>query len=155
MKYRLEEQYKSISAFKNIVQYIITSASLVVGLGGSLQLFNVQVDVLYVNKYKFLLISTIVIYLLLIALSLAVVFPVKVKGPTPADRDQLFNGFIWKTKELDILRQQLDNYLAAIDANECVILKRRKLAILTSCILPIIVILIILLSLIPRTVVSV
>jgi len=150
MQYRLEEQYKSISAIKNITQQIFAAASLIVGLGGSLQLFNVQVDANYLILYNRIIWITMGLYFLLILFCIVVLFPVKVKGPTSADREELFQGFIWRTNDLDIMRQRLDNYIAAISANEPIIQKRRLLSIVPAVLLPIIVILLLGLSLIPR-----
>ncbi len=151
MQYRLEEQYRSINAFKSTTQQIFATASLVVGLGGSLQLFNVYVSESYYVLYNWLILIAVGFYLLLILTCITALFPVKVKGPTPSDNEQLYIRFIWRTDEKDILRQQLDNYVAAINANEPIIQKRRRLAIITTVLLPIIVVIFFILSIIPRT----
>lgn len=151
MKYRLEEQYKSISAFKSITQQIFAAASLIVALGSSLQLFNVRVAATYQTFYNCIILIAMGSYALLISFCIVVLFPIKVKGPTSAERDLLFQRFIWRTNDLEIIRQQLDNYLAAISSNEPIIQKRRKLAMGSAILLPLIVILFLILSLIPRT----
>ena len=67
MQYRLEEQYKSVSAIKNITQQIFAAASLIVGLGGSLQLFNVQVDATHLIFYNRIILIAMGFYILLVS----------------------------------------------------------------------------------------
>ena len=151
MKYLLEQQYQGIAATKSTAQHILSAASLIIALIGALQLLNVQVDAKWTIPYCGLVIFSILFYVALMICCVLVIRPAQVYTPTSANWDELYEKFVGNQDDLDILKQQLANYLNVLRLNESIVTTRRKLATAASILLPIIVIILFTLSVIPRS----
>jgi hypothetical protein len=139
MRRTLEEQGKSITAVKRIVENVFTASSLVIGLIGALGIFRAHVAPGYVVFYNVLLVIAILLYILLIALSVWILQPIEFHGPVKASWDVLYDYYVNFTDDVAVLKQHLNSYLNAIHLNEPIIVQRRKRARYTSMILPVIV----------------
>jgi hypothetical protein len=151
MKYLLEQQYQGIEATKSTAQHILSAASLIIALIGALQLLNVQVDPEWATAYNYLVVISIGSYVALIICCVIVIRPAQVYVPTSANWGELYSKFVGHRDDLDVLKQQLANYLNVINLNEQIVITRRRLATIASVLLPIIVIILFTLSAIPRT----
>jgi hypothetical protein len=150
MQKYLDGQYQSVSAVKNVVEQILGAASLIIAIIGALQLFNARIQPQYQAIYNGLIVVTVILYIVLIASSIWVLSPTEVKGPISADWDELYKGYVGHENEIDILKQQLSNYLNAIKLNDPIIIKRSRRTWIPAILLPVIVILVFSLSLLPR-----
>lgn len=151
MRYSLEEAYESISIPKKLGEQILAASSVIVALGSSLQIFNVQIDPRFLGWFNFLVISALILYLALFVLCLKLIFPVKVPGPTGSNWDDLYYGFVFEKTNAEVIKQTISNYISTINKCEPLIEPRRKLAVIVTILLPIIVTLLVLAALIPRT----
>lgn len=149
MRFKLSEQYHSLEVFKKFGEQMVSIASLVMVIGSSLQIFNATVTS---NRLIFnvLIVVAMILYLLLIGFSLYLSNPVKVKGPTPANWDELYEGFIAVPDNIAIQRKLISNYLEAIQKNEPILNDRKYLPKSLSVLLVLIVFLFVVLSLFPR-----
>ena len=151
MKYLLDQQYQGVEATKSTAQHVLGAASLIIALIGALQLLNVQIDPKWSTTYNCLVILSIVLYVALITCCILVIKPAQVFTPTSADWDELYYKFVGHQDDVDVLKQQLANYINVIGLNEKIVTYRRRLATIASILLPIIVIILFALSAIPRT----
>lgn len=151
MQYQLDEQYKSIGNIKTFVQQIFGAASLIISLIGALQIFGVQVDPAWHGLYNILVGITMFLYIILVANCVRVLAPLRVKGPISADWDILIENFVGHEDDLDVLKQRLRCYLDAISLNKPIIDILYKRVKYLRWMLPAIVIILLILSLIPRT----
>lgn len=150
MKYRLEEVYKGIDEIKNTFRNVFGASSIIVALIGALQIFSSDVAPEYKALNCLLIALTIVSYGLLIAGCIWMISPIKVSGPTPSKWDALKEGFIDRDENSKIYEQLIKNYIRAIDKSEPEVMKRYKWGKFVLPLLPIIVVLLFIISLLPR-----
>jgi len=148
MQKLLDEQGKSITAIKRIVEQVFAASSLVVGLSSTLGLFGAEVHPDRLVVYNILTGFTILLYISLIILSVWVLQPIEFQFPVKADWDVLYDGFVNHDNDLDVLKQRLSCLLGTINLNEPIIAWRLKRARCTSMLFPAIVVLLFVLSLI-------
>jgi uncharacterized membrane protein YagU involved in acid resistance len=151
MKYRLDSQYEAITAVKNVTQQVFASSSLIIALIAALRIFNSQVSDDFLPLYTILVGIVMLLYIALIILCLKVLLPVKINLPIPDNLNELYDGFISKEDEIDILKQQLINYLDTIELNKPIIDHRHKLSRCATILLPIIVIILLGMGFLPKS----
>lgn len=159
MRYRLKSQYEGVDAIKATARTVFGASSLIVSLLAALQLSNVRVDPTFSAAYSIGVVLAMALYAFQITLCISVLLPVSLNGPVKEDWDILYESFTgWNEllqdftgkSEIEILRKRLSAYLNAIELNEPIISDSRRTATWASYILPVIVIILLLLSLIPR-----
>ncbi len=150
MQESLRNQSLSISAFKATTRHLLSAASLIVALIGALQLYKVQISDDWIWLYTGVLFLIAGLYIALVMLCVWAQAPIVVMGPI-REEWELFREFYMGKSEIDILRVRLSGYLHAFDLNKEPIAFRVKLTKAASVILPVIVVILLLLSLVPRT----
>lgn len=151
MRFRLSEVYGGLAEVRKTVRSVFSAASLIIALIGALQIFSVKVQPAYYLLYSFFVGLTMFLYFLLIVGSIKLLSPTKMKGPIPADLDILYYKFISHEDTLAIYRQLMVQYVDTIKQNEAIVENRYAWAKWVSYLLPAIVLILLGLSLIPRT----
>lgn len=151
LKTHLQEQYDSVTVIKSSANSVFSAASLVVAIIGALGLFNVKIEDDYQLAFNLLIGVAITLYVGMIIGLVWVLQPVTVNGPTKTTWETLWNAYASKEDELNIKRQQISNYLAAIEHNSVVIKRLSTRTKIFSSIFPVILIILLVLTLFPRT----
>lgn len=149
MKLTLQNNLASFEAVKNMARTIFGAASLVLGLLGTLQIISAEVMPAYRAWYNVLIVLVLLAYLGLIACCLYVLTPINIYLPIRADWPELWENFISETEE-NIYKTRLSGYLNAIQLNRPIIARLRNVTTGATLLLPIILILILCISLLPR-----
>lgn len=120
MQSLLKNQLETFEVFKSTTRTIFGGSSLILALVSILQVFNVNVQASWYWVYVSGIILLAFLYLILIALCIRILMPVKVHGPIKADWDEIYDAFMEKSK-VEILRQQLSSILNAIELNRPIV----------------------------------
>jgi hypothetical protein len=120
-----QSQEKAIESIKTTARAIFGSASLVVSLLGALQLFSKSPRTSPPWVSVAAIISVVVFYILAIYFSLLSQMPVSFVTPVKMGLAELDSAYVGKGKE-NVLKQQLVNYLNAIDGNRKAIEERKR-----------------------------
>jgi len=149
MQRAYESQSAGIDSIKATIKTVFGSASLIVSLIGALQLFTTSADPLWLPVYQGTLVVIAVLYIALIIVCVAGMWPVYVYHPLNAKWDQLTTLFQEMT-DLEMTRMHLSSVLQAIEKNAPIVKRFYRLEISALIILPVLVLLILFLAWIPR-----
>lgn len=127
--YRSQE--KGIDSIKTTARSIFSAASLVVSLLGALQIFSVKSQTAHPVLFVIAVLIATHSYVLAIVFSLKVQLPLDFVTPIKMEIGELDKDLVGKSEE-DVLKQQLVNYLNAIDGNKKPIAVRRKWVIASA-----------------------
>lgn len=150
MKHYHDEVFNGLAEIKKTTRYIFSAASIIIALIAVLQIFTVKVLPDYQTLYNNLIVASMILYGLLIAGSVFLLLPVKVKGVFPADLKTLKERLIDVDNDLTVYRQLINDYIDAIEQNEPKVRKRYWLTVVVGALLPIIVIMLLYMSTLPR-----
>jgi hypothetical protein len=142
-------QIGSFDSIKANVRSVLSSASLIVSLVGALQLVTARIDPAWLYLYRSGVILAAVLYVVLIALCIAALWPVSVWSPLKPEWDNLVTTFKDLNEE-DIILKYLSSVLNAIDRNGSLLKNYVRLQRTALILLPIIVVVLLSLALIPR-----
>jgi len=144
-----EEQFKSVDAIKQTIRTIFGASSLIVSLTSGLQLVSNTIEANWVGLYQAGIILGAVLYVLLIVLCIAGMWPTSLDGPIQLEWNVLTTTFAGMNEE-DQKAKYLSGLLNAIEINSpqvkrLVILQRAALITL-----PVLMTALLLLAFIPR-----
>lgn len=142
-------QLSSMDAIKSTTRSILSSASLIVSLISTLQLFTSKVAPEWLIWYRAGVGLIAFLYIILILLCIIVLVPTNMFGPVSLNWKVLVETFD-KKKEKDVIDMRVSALINAIDLNRPNVRRASRLTLVTCIILPIIVITLILLAMIPR-----
>lgn len=147
----LKLQYEGVDTLKATARSILSAASLVAGLMGVLQLARPAIQPEFISLYNFGIVSAVGLYVALIVVTVKSITAVSMLAPMAAKWETIRDYFENKTG-VDLVKMQIGALLNAIAANEPIVDRQRQL-VLTACVLlPMIVVVLFLLSLIPRVI---
>lgn len=149
MQRTYQGQSSSIDSIKATIKTIFGSASLIVSLIGALQLLTKPVTVTWLPTYQLILTVIAFLYVALIIVCIAGMWPVRWQHPLNTDWDELTSTF----KDMDdddMKRMHLSAILQAIEINAPKVKRYSRLQMTALFIIPIIVLLILLLAFLPR-----
>lgn len=149
MQRDLELQIGSFDTIKATVRSVLSSASLIVSLVGALQLVTARIDPAWLCLYRSGVILAAVLYVALIVLCIAALWPVRVWSPLKPEWDNLVTTFKDLNDE-DIISKYLSSVLNAIDKNAPLLKNYIRLQMAALILLPLIVMVLLSLALIPR-----
>ena len=149
MQLALKNNLESFDAVRNMARTLFGAASLIVGLLGTLQIISADVVPAYRGIYNFLITLTMIVYIGLIVCCLRVLSPNNIDLPIEVDWNVLWNHYISETDD-QIYKTRLISYINAIQKNWPVITRLRNITRIATLLLPIIIVLILLISLLPR-----
>lgn len=150
MKLALQHNLASFDAVKNMARALFGSASLIIGLLGTLQIIVAKVEPAYRASYNILIVLTMLAYVVLILCCLLVLTPNNIYLPIAPEWDELWNQFISETDE-NIQKTRLSSYINAIQLNRPILARLRKITSLATLMLPSIILLVLIISILPRT----
>jgi hypothetical protein len=145
----LNLQIGSFDVIKTTVRSVLSSASLIVSLVGALQLVTARIAPAWLCLYQTGVILTAVLYVALIVLCIAALWPVSVWSPLKPEWDNLVTTFIDLNEE-EIISKHLSSVLSAIEKNKPLLKSYVRLQMAALILLPIIVVILLSLALIPR-----
>lgn len=145
----LKRQYDGMDAIKATARSILSAASLITALLGAFQIFTARIDPAYQGLYPYGILAALVLYIGLIAGCAMALMPVTMKGPIAANWPELSAQFVGKA-DREIMKVRLSGLLNAIELNAPLLRKMRWVTVLAGILLVIEVVLLVLLSLIPR-----
>lgn len=151
MSQYLQYQFSSMDTIKTNIRAIFGSASLIIAILGGFQLVNVRIAANYLAVYNIGIVLSMIMYIALIVCCVWAISPAPMKGPIAPEWEEINSAFLEGKNENDILQQRLSNYLQAIKLNEHILLTRSHMVTVTGILLSLIVIILLLLSLVPRT----
>jgi hypothetical protein len=146
----LDRVYDGFTELKNAVRSIFGTTTLIVSLIGALKIFSAQVSPPYLMCYNILLVIVMALYIVMIIGSVYIQNPKLIVSPTPADWETLESAYVLDKDNSDVSRQLISSYINAIVENQIIISRHYKLTWGISAILPIIIIILLVMSLIPR-----
>jgi hypothetical protein len=149
MNRNLKLQYEGIDSLKATARSVLSAASLITGLMSLLQLARPTIQPDYVALFNLGIVLTLILYVLLIGACLAAISALTLKAPVAADWVVIQRFFGGKTGT-ELMNLQISALLHAITTNEPIIARQRRLVIIACILLPIIVVILLGLSLIPR-----
>lgn len=149
MQRSLAAQNSGIDSMKSTARTLLGASSVIVSLLAALNLINIQPKTEYAWLYHLIIFFAAGLYAIQMVLCISVLSPIKLSGPIEEDWDLLYQTFASKS-EIGIKREQLDVYLKAIEENKPVVIKIRNRIKYASWLLPVVVIILLLLSVIPR-----
>jgi len=150
-RWSLQLHYTNIDTTKATARALLSASSLIVALIGALQVFNVAIQPQYQLIYNSLIFITMGLYLILIGCCVYAISPFQIVTPIKIDEPTLYKTYVHEGEEVERLASQLVSYINAVELNKPLVTQRDKLVQIASLILPAIVVLLLLLSLIPRT----
>lgn len=149
-KSKLERQYSSVDTLKDHAKTMLGASSIVISLFGVLQSnLNIQQD--KIDVYIVIISIAATLYLILSVINIIALLPYKINGPIEASMEEYKAAFLGKS-DREIIKIQVVAYLNAIQTNQDVVERKKKLSVVISIMLPVIVILLVaagLVSLIP------
>jgi hypothetical protein len=149
MQRSLDHQRDSFDTIKTTVRSVLSAASLIVSLVGALQLINSRIAPAWLWLYWIGIAVTATLYVALILFSVVILMPIIPSSPLAANWDVLTTAF----KDLDekeMKLKQLSSILNAIEKNKPILDYLVKLQRFVLILLPFIVVILLLLSLLPR-----
>ncbi len=149
MQFALQNNLASFDAVRNMARTLFGAASLIVGLLGTFQIVSAELVPDYRSLYNLLIGLTMFAYVGLIVCCLWVLKPVNIQLPTQVAWESLWNFYLSETDE-NIYKSRLISYIEAIHDNWPIIARLRKLTNLASGLLPVIILLILGISMLPR-----
>jgi hypothetical protein len=149
MNRNLKLQYEGIDSLKATARAVLSAASLITALMTVLQLARPAIQAAYVPLYNAGIVITMMLYAGLISACVAAISSVTMIAPIGADWKALYTTFATKT-ETDLLKMQIAQTIQAIEKNEPIINRLRTLVIAACILLPVVVVILLALSLIPR-----
>lgn len=138
MKAFLNVLDQSLQASKNTARQVLGSASLVIALFGTLQMFIEPPQ--WASCYWLLLATIGLMYILLILSCCYVISPARTYTPIKADWNEIYYSFIQVEDERSLLRKQLSSYLNVIDLNRHEINQRAIVSVVSVILLAIVII---------------
>ena len=133
MKTVLEGQMESVTAVKHIVEIILGTISVILGIGGLMGVYAGLFTDSSTLFQKILIGLLIILFALVFGLSFWVLQPVPMHRPIQAKWDILWESYLkHKDDDMVIYSMQLSSYLNAIEMNIPVIAQRSKRAKITT-----------------------
>lgn len=140
MQLLLEHQYERLKEAKSTARTILISGSFIVAIIGTLQIFNEKPEPFLQMWYEISIGIAITLYLLLIGFCVWILLPAEIWTPIKGEFEVLYDAFIGKRSEMEILDQQLLQRLIAIEKNEPTIRLKKDLSIAAGVCLALIVV---------------
>jgi hypothetical protein len=151
MQRTYDSQLAGIDSIKTTIRTIFGAASLIVSLASALQIFALRpVPAAWLNTYQNGIVIIAILYLALIVVCIAGMWPVYIWRPLLPDWDELTTAY----KDLDEQQtkaKQLSSLLNVIDLNKSVVIRFYRLQVTALILLPLLVLLLLLLAWIPRS----
>lgn len=149
MQRMFHSQLDGITSIKTTIRAVFGSASLIVSLIGALQLFTAPVPIEWLPFYRGTLALIAVLYVVLILVCVAGMWPVAINPPLNALWDELTTVFKGKDDQ-EMITMYLSAVLQAIEFNAPIVKRFYKLQVIALILLPILVVLILSLAWLPR-----
>jgi Na+/melibiose symporter-like transporter len=149
MQQSFKNELAGIDSMKTAIRAIFGSASLIVSLIGALQLITAPVPKHLLPTYQMALIGLAVLYLILIAVCVAGMWPVKIYPVLPYDWDRLTVMFKDKS-DVEMQQLHLSQTLHAMEDNRPLVDRLYKLQIAALVVTALLVLLILFLAFLPR-----
>jgi len=144
-----DAQLAGIDSIKTTVRAVFSSASLIVSLIGALQLFTVKIAREWIFVYQGVLVTIALLYLALIIICIAGMWPVRIFPVLPPRWDTLTTTFQNMNDE-EMTTMHLSAVLQAIDKNGPIVNRFYRLEVAALFILPVLVLLVLFLAWLPR-----
>lgn len=138
---KLNRQFTSINTFRDYSKTVVGYSSVIISLFATLKITSVPNN----GQIQYFSILGLigVLYIWLVITGIQAFFPETITGSISPSYEEYKKAFLGKEKK-DILKQQISNYLNAIEINEPLILKKRNLCFRLSILFSGIVVLILL-----------
>lgn len=149
MSRNLRLQFEAMDTHKTTARAILSAASLIIGLMGVLQLARPSIQTPFVSLYNLGIVLAMIVYVVLISLAVWSIMAVSMASPIKSDWETLKTYFVGKCGR-DLLKMQLSAILNAIRFNDVLLTRQRRLVTAACVCLPVIVLILMALSLIPR-----
>jgi hypothetical protein len=149
MRRSFQAQSDGIDSIKGTIKTVFGSASLIVSLIGALQLFTTTVAPQWLPWYQIALVVIAVLYLALIIVCVAGMWPAYLYPPLNPKWDELTTTF-QNMNEQEMTTMYLSAVLKAIQLNKPIVRRFVRLEITALILLPILVLLILFLAWLPR-----
>jgi hypothetical protein len=120
-KYYLDLQYTNVDSIKATGRTIFGSSSLILSLIGTFQL----IIGLSSPISLFILIITLILYIILVAIALQSILPISLKSPAEITIKNLTESYYQESKST-ILSNRFYSYVSAVEQNEIIISKLTK-----------------------------
>ena len=146
--YRL--QFESVDIRKDQAKTILGASSIVIAILGALQLVGVQVVAEWLYVYNAAIVLAVGLYVASIVLCFLALDAVTLIYPVEDDWDTIYEHFGSQETDLDLAKKLLVSYLGAIEENRPTLIRHSLLVRWASILLPVVVVILLLLSLIPR-----
>jgi hypothetical protein len=144
-----ENQLAGIDSIKTTVRTVFGSASLIVSLASALQLLTATVAPASLSLYRMGVAVIALLYLVLIAVCIAGIWPVYTVRPLAPEWDELTTAYKNMDEE-QMKSKQLSSLLNAIDMNRPIVKRFARLQATALILLGVIVTLLLSLAWIPR-----
>lgn len=149
MKHNLKMQDASMDSFKATARSLLSASSLIIALLALLSILNIHPKAGYLRIYQAGVLAIAGLYAFEIALCLSALFPSAFHGPVQSNWKVFYNTFMDKS-DIEQLKVLLAAYLNAHDLNGPVLDGVRKRLQLAHRLFAALILLILLLSLIPK-----
>lgn len=142
-------QVSGFDSIKTNVRAVLSAASLIVSLVSALQILTVRVVPGYLWLYQTGVGLAAILYVVLVSLCIMALLPIKVITPLSPDWDELVTAYKGLS-EKEALMKRLSSTLNAIESNQPMVERFRKMQMGALILLPVLVVMLLLLTLIPR-----
>jgi hypothetical protein len=144
-----ERQSLSMDHAKEMSKTLFQVGSVIVAIIAALKVWGSGAQGIEAAAFTFLLIISVLAYVILIWLFMKTLSPTGWNGPINTQWDVLYNAFMNKD-EIEVLRMQLSSYLNALDLNDKILYRFAKYVKVETWLLGVTVLLLLMVSLMPR-----